>query len=410
LIHEVLMPSRIIYGAGSLQRVGGLAKLWGTKALIVSDPVMLNNGLVERCSLYIAEMGMPYVSYCGVHTEPTTKHVEECLDICRAEGCDVVIAIGGGSCIDAAKAVAVLMTNEGSLDQYTPLGGQQFQSESLPLIAIPTTAGTGSEVTKVTVIIDTKSQVKMMISQPQLLPKAAIVDAELIKSCPPSVIASSGVDALCHAIEAYLSKKAQPITDVWALQAIQLMSKHLPIVYSQQASDHHYEQIALGAMLAGAAFSNASVTLIHGMSRPIGALFHIPHGISNAMLLPAVLEHMASRVSAERLANISEMMTVEHKEGTAFAGIRSEGQTDHKKTIALKEQAASVLLAVKSLCCTLGIGNLSQYGIERQVYMNAISKMASDAIDSGSPANCPFIVTKQEIEQLYQACFDYRYD
>lgn len=400
--YELLMPSRIQYGAGSLTQVGVLAKLWGNKALIVSDLMMQKNGLVERCSQYLSEAGIEYVSYCGVNTEPTTQHVNEIVAICEAEGCDLFIALGGGSCIDAAKAAAVLMTNRGQLSDYTFTGGQLFQSEALPLIAIPTTAGTGSEVTKVTVIIDPDSQVKMMIAQPQLLPKAAIVDAELSMTCPSSVVASSGVDALCHAIEAYLSRKAQPATDVWALQAIERIYRHLPKVYHKQASTEDYEQVALGAMLAGAAFSNASVTLIHGMSRPIGALFHVPHGISNAMLLPAVLTFMASKTASKRLADIHTML-IQQERVVDVAGARAQAGGEQE------DYASAIIHAVKLLCRSLGIGNLKDYGIDRELYRKAIPKMVSDAMDSGSPANCPFDVTREDIEQLYHVSFDYMY-
>lgn len=389
LSYELLLPQRIVYGAGSMLQIGTIAKDWGKKALLVSDPLMKKIGVVERCLQYLTEAGIESVAYCGIDSEPTDNHVNEVLEQCRQAQCDVIIALGGGSCIDAAKAAAILMTNEGKLADYTPLGGKSLQHDSLPLIAIPTTAGTGSEVTKVTVIIDTKTQVKMMISQPQLLPKVALVDAELSMSCPPSVIASSGVDALCHAIEAYISKRSQPITDGWALQAIELLYHHLPLIFSQQGKIADFEKVALGAMLAGAAFSNASVTLVHGMSRPIGALYHVPHGISNAMLLPAVLEYIASK-SYERLIDICPVI------------IGDSSEDDEQQRI------HHMLDAIKALCKLLGITSLSDYGIEREAFMESIPKMASDAIDSGSPSNCPFEVTKQDIEQLYQICYDYR--
>jgi alcohol dehydrogenase class IV len=378
-----------MYGLGALAEVGRQTKAYGRKALIVSDPIMQKIGHIDNCLRHLEEADVDYAVYCGVHTEPTDRHVEEALQICRDASCDVIIAVGGGSCIDAAKAVAVMMTNDGYIGDYAG-GKRTFDHRPLPLIAVPTTAGTGSEVTKVTVIINTRDDVKMMISQPDLLPQAAIVDATLSMSCPPSVIAASGIDALCHAMEAYLSRKAQPVTDGWALQAIDLIFRHLPSLYSKQGKAEDFEKVALGAMLAGAAFSNASVTLVHGMSRPIGALFHVPHGISNAMLLPAVLE-FTSQSAFERMADIGRIMGPESTSSSREA------------------QSAAMLGAVRKLCRSMSIPNLRDYGINREAFLAAIPKMAADAMASGSPFNNLRRVTIDEIESLYRYCFDYSF-
>lgn len=389
MIHEVMLPSRIVYGVGSFAEVGAHAAALGSKALIVSDPVMERIGHVAACMRYLDEAGVSCAVYSGVHTEPTDLHVDEAMRICSEAECDVVVAVGGGSCIDAAKAVAVMMNNEGRIRDYVG-GKKRFGSKPLPLIAVPTTAGTGSEVTKVTVIIDTSDDVKMMISQPELLPAVAIVDAALSMSCPPSVIAASGIDALCHAIEAYLSRKAQPMSDAWALQAIDLIYRNLPEIYSGQGDTARFEQVALGAMLAGAAFSNASVTLVHGMSRPIGALFHVPHGISNAMLLPAVLAYTAPAATG-RLADIARVMRPEY----------ADLSVDALAELALGE--------VRRLCAELDVPNLRDWGLDRAAFEAAIPKMALDAAASGSPANNPRSVTVAEIEALYRMCYEYSF-
>lgn len=387
MLHEVMLPSRIVYGWGAFKEAGTYAKQLGTKALIVSDPVMERIGRVEACRQYLEQAGIPYAEYCGVDTEPTDRHVDEALALCRAAQCDVIIALGGGSCIDAAKAVAVMMTNTGFIGDY-PGGSKSFSSAPLPLIAIPTTAGTGSEVTKVTVIIDTRQDVKMMIAQPELLPRVAIVDAQLSMSCPPAVIASSGLDALCHAIEAYWSKKAHPITDGWALLAIDLLLKHLPACYGGLGDEEDYSQVAFASMLAGAAFSNASVTLIHGMSRPLGALFHVPHGISNAMLLPAVLEFTAGHAE-ERLMQIGQRLRPHLADQSSDILVRA------------------VVEEVKSLCRLMNIPNLRDWGLDHQDFFHAIPKMATDAIASGSPGNHPRPVAAEQIEELYRLCYSY---
>jgi alcohol dehydrogenase class IV len=389
-VHQLLMPSRILYGQGSFSEVGTQARSLGKKVLLIGDPIMKQIGNIALCEEYLKKQSLPYAKYLEVDSEPTDIHVSEALTICREEGCDVIVAVGGGSCIDTAKAVAVMMTNEGSISDY--VGNRKlFTEKPLPLIAVPTTAGTGSEVTKVTVIIDTQTNVKMMISQPELLPTVAIVDPVLTVSCPPSVTAATGVDALCHAIEAYISRRAQPVTDTFALRAIELIMGNLRRVYKYGDDIKAREQMALGAMLAGAAFSNASVTLVHGMSRPIGALFHVPHGVSNAMLLPGVLEFTKESAS-ERLAVIGRLIKQE------------------LKALPDKEVADAVITEIKQLCRDLNIPNMKTWGINQTQFAQVVSKMAADALASGSPGNNPRIPTHEEIVELYHVCYDYNFN
>ncbi|NHN29033.1 iron-containing alcohol dehydrogenase [Paenibacillus agricola] len=381
------MPGQIIYGAGVFAEVGNIAIGLGKKALIISDPIMEQIGVVAECQRYLEAVSLVFATFTGVPSEPTDAYVNEALELCRKEQCDLIITVGGGSCIDTAKAVAVMMTNTGYIGDYR--GANPFKQAPLPLIAIPTTAGTGSEVTKVTVIIDTVNDVKMMISQPELLPRVAIVDPLLTLSCPPHVTAATGLDALCHAVEAYLSRKAHPLTDTLALGAITRIMSHLPTAYEQGADLIAREQMAIGSMMAGAAFSNASVTLVHGMSRPIGALFHVPHGISNAMLLAAVLEF--TRPAAERkLAEIGRMIWP-----------HLTGDSDERL-------ADAFISEIKRLCKQLNIPNLRGWGIDEQRFTKLLPKMAADAILSGSPGNNQRVPTEQELTQLYQLCFDYK--
>jgi alcohol dehydrogenase class IV len=381
------MPNRILYGCGSFAEVGKIAGLFGKKVLIVSDPIMDRIGNVAICEQYLSEQGIPFAKYVGIESEPTDRHVEESLTICKEQGCDTLVALGGGSCLDTAKAAAVLMTNGGHIRDY--VGSQKpFANKPLPLIAVPTTAGTGSEVTKVTVIIDTENDVKMMLSRPELLPVVAIVDPTLTLSCPPSVTAATGVDALCHAIEAFISRRAQPVTDTWALQAIELIMKYLRLAYEQGDNMEAREQMALASMLAGAAFSNASVTLVHGMSRPIGAMFHVPHGVSNAMLLPAVLE-FTKESALERLAIIGRI-------------IKPDGIG-----LSETEMVDMLILEIKRLCQDLQIPNMKTWGIDKNRLNQVVSKMAADALASGSPGNHPRIPSHEELVQLYHVCYDY---
>ncbi len=385
--HQLLMPSRILYGAGSFGEVGKQAQLLGKKVFIISDPIMDKIGNVALCEKYLEEQGLAMAKYLGVDTEPTDVQVKEALAICHEEQCDVIVAVGGGSCIDTAKAVAVMVTNEGTISDYVG-NTKPFMQKALPLIAVPTTAGTGSEVTKVTVIIDQATDVKMMINQPELLPAVAIVDPVLTFSCPPSVTAATGVDALCHAVEAFLSRRSQPVTDTMALQAIELIMNNLRQAYNQGDDVEARDKMALGSMLAGAAFSNASVTLVHGMSRPIGALFHVPHGVSNAMLLPAVLE-FTKESAVDRLAVIGRIIKPEWND------------------LSNQELADIVILEVKQLCQDLKIPNMKTWGMDQAKFQEVVSKMATDALASGSPGNNPKVPTHEEIVQLYHVCYEY---
>lgn len=381
-------PLTIIYGPDSFTRIGEEAALRGKKALIISDSIMEKLGNVSRCISYFEECGVSSSVYLGVETEPTDRYVEEALDLLREKNCDLIISLGGGSCIDTAKAVSVLVTNDGSIDEFVG-GKRNAEQPPIPHIAIPTTAGTGSEATDVTVITQTSNQVKMMIKQPAFMPTAAIVDPGLSKTSPKHVTAATGIDALSHAVEAYISKKAHPMTDMLALSAMELIVNHIREAYTDGNNMDARGKMSLGSLQAGMAFSNASVCLVHGMSRPIGALFHIPHGYSNAMLLPAVLE-FSKENCMERLADLGRIFVPE------------QDMSD-------QEAADIAVESVKKLCNDLNIPNLAGWGIHRQEFNMAVGKMAKDAIDSGSPAYNPRVPTMQELEDLYLYCFDYQF-
>ncbi|WP_019241207.1 MULTISPECIES: iron-containing alcohol dehydrogenase [Bacillus] len=387
--HIFQSPQNIIYGKGSFEIVGKEAKRRGKKALIISDQTMLSLGFVDQCCSYLQQVSIESVVYLGVVTEPNDQYVAEALDICRSEFCDVVISIGGGSCIDTAKAVAVVSANGAYIGDYIN-GNKQPSHPSLPHIAIPTTAGTGSEVTDVTVITNSTNDVKMMIKQPVFLPTVAIVDPTLTLSSPTQITASTGIDALCHSIEAYLSRKAHPLTNTLALSSMKLLYDHLPIVYREGSNINAREAMALGSLQAGLAFSNASVCLVHGMSRPIGALFHVPHGLSNAMLLPVVL-HFSKGECMEQLASIANVICPDQHFPSTM------------------EAADFTVEAIEKLCETLEIPNLKQWGITKDEYMKAIPKMVNDAMESGSPDNNPRVPTIEELKVLYEDCYDYHF-
>ncbi|WP_144591778.1 iron-containing alcohol dehydrogenase [Bacillus cereus] len=388
-VSEFRMPKSVLYGRNSLEKLGEQSKKLGKRAFIVTDAIMEKLGYVEKCMQQLNKKGITVSTYNKVDAEPTNIHVLEALSLCKEEKCDFIIGIGGGSCIDAAKAVAVLYTNGGEVEDYVQKD-IKIENNPLPLIAIPTTSGTGSEVTSVAVITNKKTDVKMMMKHPSFIPKVAIIDPVLTSSLPPQITAATGIDALCHAIEAYISKVSQPLTDVLALSAIESIMKYLRIAYEDGRNMEAREAMMIASLQAGIAFSNASVTLVHGMSRPVGALFHVPHGISNAILLPTVLEF--TKTSAmKRLAKIGRSLNKD---------LYSNSD---------EEVADYTLGEIKKLCFDLRIPNLKEYGIDEIEFENAISKMASDAIESGSPANNPRVPSYDEIKELYRECFNYKY-
>ena len=388
-VSEFRMPKSVLYGRNSLEKLGEQSKKLGKKAFIVTDTIMEKLGYVEKCIQQLNKKGITVSTYNKVDAEPTNIHVLEALSLCKEEKCDFIIGIGGGSCIDATKAVAVLYTNGGEVEDYVQKD-IEIENNPLPLIAIPTTSDTGSEVTSVAVITNKKTDVKMMMKHPSFIPKVAIIDPVLTSSLPAQITAATGIDALCHAIEAYISKFSQPLTDVLALSAIESIMKYLRIAYEDGHNMEAREAMMIASLQAGIAFSNASVTLVHGMSRPVGALFHVPHGISNAILLPTVLEFTKTS-AVKRLAKIGRNLNKD---------LYSNSD---------EEVADYTIGEIKKLCYDLRIPNLKEYGIDEIEFENAISKMASDAIESGSPANNPRVPSYDEIKELYRECFNYKY-
>lgn len=383
------VPKAIFYGRGSSEKVGAEAAQRGKKALIISDKMMDQLGYVSECRTFLQEEGVHSEIYLGVASEPNDQYVAEALELFEKEQCDLVISVGGGSCIDTAKAIAVLATNGGFIGDY--MGGKkQAKHAPVPHIAIPTTAGTGSEATDVTVITNSSNDVKMMIKQPAFMPSVAIVDPLLTISSPKNVTSATGVDALSHAVEAYLSKKSHPMTDTMAISAMKLIVENILTAYNEGENVDAREAMSLGSLQAGMAFSNASVCLVHGMSRPIGALFHVPHGISNAMLLPAVLE-FSQEACVDRLADIGRIFQPENE------------------SLSNEEAAVIAVQSVKDLCLKLNIPNLRGWGIDQEAFNEAVGKMAVDAIDSGSPGNNPRVPSQSELEELYHVCYDYQF-
>ncbi len=384
-VREFLSPDLVVTSSGSSSRVGELCRNRGfKKCLIVTDENMVRLGLVDQVEKSLTQNTVQSCAYSGVETEPTVDYVQDGLQAYQQNGCDFVLAVGGGSSIDTAKAIAVMATNPGAIQDYK--GAGKISNPGVPLVAIPTTAGTGSEVTIFTIITDTATDIKMLIISPYLMPDIAIVDPLLTRSAPPSVTAATGIDALVHAVEAYVSVKAQPTSDIFALAAIELISNYLRQAWANGNNLEAREKVMLGSLYAGHAFCNSSVALVHGMSRPIGANFHITHGVSNAVLFATVTEFSIVGNPA-RYARIAEAM-----------GQDVGGRTQ-------MEAAQLAAQAIRQLVLDIELPSLADLIQDEDKFSRLVPKMAEDAIDSGSPANNPRQSTKEQIMELYRRAY-----
>lgn len=380
------VPSTILVGGGVRREAAPqLQRLGVQRVLLVTDVGMMRLGPAPEIASLLKQAGLAVTIFDGVQADPTDKNVRDGLEMYQAESCQGIIAVGGGSPIDAAKAISVLTANPPALSQYA--GYHKIPRPGAPLVAVPTTAGTGSEVTKVAVITDTDRDVKMMILSVNLLCHVALVDYELTLSMPPDLTAAVGVDTLTHGIEAYVSRKAHGMTDPLALSCIQLVSRHLRTAFAEPNNHEARAGMMLAACQGGMAFANSSVCLVHGMSRPIGAVFHVPHGLSNAVLLPTVTGYSLSSATV-RYATVARLMQACPQEASDA------------------DAAMALVGALQDLNRDLNVPRLGKCrGVDEQRFRSLLGKMADDALASGSPQNNPRIPTRDEIISLYEAAW-----
>ena len=378
-----VIPNHTVVGTNVLGEAAPLLKKMGNKAFIVTGRHVAVSDMMKQLTALLDENGIDCVIFDGITGEPTDTMIEKGVEMLKSSGCDFIIGIGGGSPLDSAKAIAAMTVNEGSIADYN---GKEITGEILPLAAIPTTAGTGSEATKFTVITDSEKGIKMLLKGDVLVPKLAIVDSSFTVGAPKSVASATGLDALTHAVEAYTSRKAFSMTDTLAVSAVKRIMKYLPIAYREPDNSLAREQMSIAALEAGICINNSSVTIVHGMSRPIGALFHVPHGMSNAMLLKECLSFAVSG-AYEKFANLGRE-----------TGVASDSDSD--------ETAAEKFIdSLQSICDVCEIPTLEQYGIDRDEYYSKISKMATDAVASGSPANTVKEVTVDDCIEIYKKLY-----
>jgi alcohol dehydrogenase class IV len=379
---NIAAPRMLQVAGGAVRQIPEiLAKFGLSRPLVVTDPFMVSSRHVQHCLEPLAATGIGVTVFSDTVPDPTDTVVEAGVAVLKRGEFDCLIGFGGGSPIDTAKAMAILAAGGGKMRDYkVPV---QADRGALPVIAIPTTAGTGSECTRFTVITDTERGEKMLIAGLGALPLAAIVDYELTYSVPARTTADTGVDSLTHALEAYVSKRANPFSDALAVSAMALIGRHIRTAYAEPRNAVAREGMMIGATQAGLAFSNASVALVHGMSRPIGAHFHVPHGLSNAMLLPAITRFSTSAAEARYAEAARRIGFADERDGEASA-------------------SAKLVAGLEVLNKELSVPTPAEYGIDEAAWNGKMELMAEQALTSGSPANNPRVPDKAEIIALYR--------
>ena len=384
------VPQDITVGKGSLAKLPEIAKkLCGSHAFIISGPHLAKMGLVEKAADYLKTVDIKTDAFTEIEANPSVATVEKATEKFKESGADFIVAFGGGSPMDVAKAVGVVAKYGGSITEYE--GAHKVPGPIIPLIAIPTTAGTGSEVTAFSVITDHSRDYKLTVFSYELLPAYAILDAELITTAPASVAAACGIDAFIHAEEAYISTAASPFSDAMAEKAMALIGKNIRRFVANRGDMEVAEAMMVGSLFAGIAFSFARLGNVHAMSHPVSAFFDVPHGVANAVLLPVVAEYNA-------LADHGRYLTIYNDISPVPA------YTDDFEPMMLVD-------AIHSLCADIGIpenltiaiNQASKTGeVTREEIESKIEAMAVDAMKSGNIAVNPRSSRQCDIEMLYK--------
>ncbi len=381
---EFGIPSQVSFGAGSVKKIGEVLKgIQAKKVLCVYDQGVKQAGIVDNVLAYLKESNIEAVEFSKVVPNPPDTILEEGANLAKKEEVDAIVAVGGGSPIDAAKAINILVTNPGPIHQYE--GVNLVTNPTKPLIAIPTTAGTGSEVTGVTVITDTTGDKKMVIAGRHCGADVALLDPELTVALPPAVTAATGMDALTHAIESYVSKFSSVPTEVNALKAIELIANNLEEAYNNGSNIEARTNMLLGSLLAGYAFNSSFLGLVHGIAHPLSVYCGLPHGIANASTLPYVMAFNAEEPSVQkRFKDIAIAM------GIDVAGLSNA------------EASNKTIEAIKVLSEKVNIPTLSEAGVQREQFEVLAEATLKEEI---SIVANPKAVTKEDVLAILDIAF-----
>jgi len=377
---EFILPTKIRYGAGMLKTLGEeLKNLRARKIMVITDKGLVNAGMVEKVITIINDENMDYIIYDEIEANPKDYNVEACAEVARKEFIDTIVAFGGGSPIDAAKAVTVLAKQGGKVRDYQGKG--KIKGDCLPLITIPTTAGTGSEVTFSSVITDTKEKFKFTIKSTAIAAKTAIVDPELTLTVPPLVTAATGIDALTHAIEGYTANCTEPIAEAVGLYAVEYIADNIVEAVKNGRNLAARDKMMMGSLLAGLSFSHADVASVHCMAEALGSLYDAPHGMCNAILLPYVMEYNLP-FTEYKYARVARAMGIEEKD-------------DHKAAVKGIEH-------IKELSKEIGLPGIKALNVNPDDF----ELLAEMSVKNGSNESNPRKITKDEYVMLFKKAYD----
>ena len=375
------LPTTVRFGVGVVKEAGACAKSLGAaRVMIVADQGVIRAGLTRDVELSLQDAGIPYVYYDKIVPNPRDFHCVEGCEAAKAAGVDCLIAVGGGSSMDTAKAIGTLLTHGGRVQDWC--GADKLLRPITPLIAIPTTAGTGSEVTPFAVVTDTQTHVKLNIFDAKAAPKIALVDPAMLMGLPPHIMAATGIDAMTHAVEAYTCKLAVPHTDAYALYAVRLISENLRSAVNNRSLEA-CTGMMLGSTLAGIAFGYSDVAAVHCMAEALGGRYDLPHGVANAILLPTVTEYNLP-ANTKKYADVARVM-----------GLDVHGRSD-------EEAAAACVDGLRQLCADVGIKPMREYPEIRPEDFHALSVAAMANVSNSSN---PREMTVEAYEELFKKAY-----
>lgn len=381
MIHRFILNEVSYFGPGARKMLPQEIKRLGLhKALVATDKELIRFGVAQKVLDVLEEAGVPYELFSEIKPNPTVSNVKAGVKAFSESGADFILAIGGGSSIDTAKAISIITNNPSFSDVVSLEGVADTQRKSVPIIALPTTAGTAAEVTINYVITDEEKQKKMVCVDPNDIPAIAIVDAELMYTLPKSLTAATGMDALTHAIEGLITKGAWEMSDMFEIKAIEMINRYLETAVKEPTNPEARNGMAVAQYIAGMAFSNVGLGVVHGMAHPLGAIFDIPHGVANALLLPTIMEFNAP-AALDKYVQIAKAMDV------------------YVPGMSREEAANAAVQAVKDLAVRVGIPqHLSELGIQEKDLDRLADAAFADVCTPGNPRE----VNKEIILNLYQ--------
>ncbi len=380
------MPAKVRFGEGIHKQLGTILKdeMGFSKVFVATDKGIVATGIIDKVKEGLDKGGIAYEIYDELIPDPTIEVVDEAADVLRQSGADVVLAVGGGSPIDTAKAMCMLQTHEGSVRDYLFGGSKQVTRETMPLVCIPTTAGTGSEMTAASVITNNQDKTKVSVTHENLIPRIALIDPELQMGMPPFITATTGMDALTHAIESYVSLNAEPISDAMGIAAIRMISENIRLATADGSNKVARTNMAIASTIAGVAFMNGGLGVVHGIAQTIGAVAHVAHGVANSLLLPYCMERNV-------VGNLSKFRNIAIAMGENIDGLSE------------REAAQAAVDAVFQLAKDLKVPmKLKEVGVTREMFPEIIEGTMEYRLLGVNPCK----LKPSDIEEILENAFE----